>query len=43
MKIQKKTFKKIARRCTALYRLFFRYRKLINKVESELGEELHAC
>ena len=40
MKIQKKTFKKIARRCSALYRL---YRKRIHMVEAELGGELHAC
>ena len=43
MKIQKKTFKKITRRCVALYRLFVQYRKRINMVESELGGELHAC
>ena len=40
MKIQKKTFKKITRRCAALYRL---YRKRIHMVEAELGGELHAC
>ena len=43
MKIQKKTFKKITRRCAALYRLFVQYRKRIRIVESELGGELHAC
>ena len=43
MKIQKKTFKKITRRCVALYRLFIQYRKRINMVETELGGELHAC
>ena len=43
MKIQKKTFKKITRRCAALYRLFTQYRKRISMVELELGGELHAC
>lgn len=43
MKIQKKTFKKITRRCIALYRLFVHYRKRINMVEAEIGGELHAC
>ncbi len=40
MKIQKKTFRKITRRCAALYRL---YRKRIRIVEAELGGELHVC
>ncbi len=43
MGIQKKTFKKITRRCAALYRLFVQYRKRICMVESELGGEMHAC
>ena len=43
MKTQKKTFKKITRRCAALYRLFVQYRKRTRMVESELGGELHAC
>ncbi len=43
MKIRKKTFGKITRRCAALYRLFVHYRKRIRMVESELGGELHAC
>ncbi|HOW59089.1 MAG TPA: hypothetical protein PLO78_05120 [Candidatus Omnitrophota bacterium] len=46
MKSHKKTFKKITRRCAALYRLFVNhryYRRRINMVEAELGGEIHAC
>jgi len=43
MKLQKRSLKKISRRCAALYRLFTQYRKRIRMVESELGGEIYAC
>ena len=43
MKIQKKTFKKITRRCVALCRLFVHYRKRVRMVQTELGGHLEAC
>ena len=43
MKIQKKPFKKIIRKCAALYRLFGQYRKRVRMVQTELGANLEAC
>ena len=43
MKMQRKPFKKFARRCAALYRLFTYYRKRVQMVEQELGSQIEAC
>ena len=43
MKLQKRSLKKISRRCVALYRLFFNYRKRVQMVQIELGGRLEAC
>lgn len=43
MKFQKRSLKKISRRCVALYRLFVHYRKRVQMVQMELGGHLEAC
>ncbi|MFH0985797.1 MAG: hypothetical protein V1882_09740 [Candidatus Omnitrophota bacterium] len=41
--MKKKLFKKIAKRCVALCRLFSIYRKRVRAIETELGGCLETC
>lgn len=41
--MKKKFFKKISRKCGALYRWFSHYRKRIRMIETELGGRPEAC
>lgn len=43
MKLQKKSLKKVVRKCAALYRLFVHYRKRVRMVQLELGGHLETC
>lgn len=43
MRLQKKTFKRLVRKCTAVYRMFAHYQKLVRMAETELDGRLEAC
>ena len=43
MKMKKKWFKRIKRKCAAFSRWFTGYRKRVRMIESELGSRLEAC
>ncbi len=43
MKTQRRSFRKMIRRCAAFYRWFAYYRKRVRLIEAELGSQIEAC